>query len=131
MNADEYQKRAYSFVTIGADAYEYALAGLMEEVGEIAGKFAKYQRRNIHTACPNRGCNGEKIGWGLFTQKHLRDEDRKFLHGLSAEVGDALWMLAELCTLYGLSLGRVMERNLRKLDDRKARGVIDGEGDER
>ena len=40
-------------------------------------------------------------------------------------------MIAELCSLYGLELETVMDKNIAKLIDRRNRGVIVGEGDNR
>ena len=42
-----------------------------------------------------------------------------------------MWMIAELCTVYGLDLGEVMAEKIEKLEDRLNRGVIVGEGDNR
>lgn len=130
MDANEYQKIAHTFVTPGANCHEYALHGLVEEVGEVVGKFAKYKRRNVSSPRPTMSLGmAGKIG--LFSDSDLRDEDRKFLRGMEKEIGDVCWMVAELCTQYGLKLDRVMQRNIAKLADRKARGVIVGEGDAR
>ena len=49
----------------------------------------------------------------------------------SKELGDVMWMVAELCTIYGLDMGKVMAENIDKLTDRRERGVIDGKGDDR
>lgn len=130
MEANEFQKIAHTFVTDGANCAEYALHGLVEEVGEVVGKFAKYKRKNIFTPWPMMEFR-DGVRLGIFSQGRLRDEDRKFLAGVDKELGDVCWMLAELCTQYGLKLDRVMQRNIKKLADRKARGVIVGEGDAR
>jgi hypothetical protein len=40
-------------------------------------------------------------------------------------------MIAELCNLYDFKLQDVMQENIAKLTDRRNRGVIVGEGDNR
>ena len=47
------------------------------------------------------------------------------------ECGDIAWQLAGLCHVMGWSLEDVARENLGKLADRKARGVIDSNGDNR
>ena len=37
---------------------------------------------------------------------------------LANEIGDCLWYLAGLCTIYGLDIGRIMESNIAKLEQR-------------
>ncbi|HKU19027.1 MAG TPA: nucleoside triphosphate pyrophosphohydrolase family protein [Candidatus Saccharimonadales bacterium] len=50
---------------------------------------------------------------------------------LAKELGDVVWYIAVLAHSLGLSFEDVMQRNVRKLQSRKARGVITGEGDNR
>lgn len=58
-------------------------------------------------------------------------DDVTFRSDLEKELGDCCWMIAELCSLYGLELETVMDKNIAKLTDRRNRGVIVGEGDNR
>ena len=118
MNICEYQLKAHSFAdycepfvitkddTIVCD-YVYPVMGLTEEAGEVAGKFAK----------AIRDCNGEI------------DSERK--EAIIKELGDVTWFVAELCTLLGVSLEEVMQKNIDKLTSRKERNVLHGEGDNR
>jgi NTP pyrophosphatase (non-canonical NTP hydrolase) len=85
----------------------YPTLGLTNEAGEVAGKVKKIFR--------DRG--------GVVT-----DDDRA---ALTLELGDVLWYLAELCTQLGVSLDDVAAANLRKLEDRTARGALSGDGDYR
>lgn len=85
----------------------YPTLGLTNEAGEVAGKVKKIFR--------DRG--------GVVT-----DDDRE---ALTLELGDVLWYLAELCTQLGISLEDVASSNVRKLQDRAARGTLTGEGDAR
>lgn len=47
------------------------------------------------------------------------------------EAGDVLWYLTRLSIELGVGLTGLMDRNMAKLRDRKARGVIRGSGDKR
>ena len=47
------------------------------------------------------------------------------------EIGDVLWYAAVLADEMGMNLGHIMENNLQKLADRKARGKLTGSGDNR
>ena len=111
-----YQKKAhetanYPSGTIGKEAYAvdyiYPALGLAEEAGEVAGKFAKTVRDN----------NG------------VIDEESKT--AIKKELGDVLWFVAECCTVLGIQMSDVASLNIKKLEDRKARGVISGSGDNR
>lgn len=85
----------------------YPTLGLANEAGEVAGKVKK-----------------------IFRDRHgvITDADRE---ALALELGDVLWYLSELCTRLGITLEDVAERNIAKLADRAARGVIGGDGDTR
>lgn len=83
-------------------ALSYVALGLMNEAGEVGGKIKKLLRDGL-----------------------LNRDD------IAAEVGDVLWYLAQLCNELDLSLGDVADRNVAKLQDRQARGVLGGSGDKR
>jgi len=85
----------------------YALFGLCEEVGEVIGKVADHLE------------NG-----GDFLDL-IEDE------AILKELGDVAWYLAASSAEFGLCLSTVMAKNLEKLNDRKDRGVLHGEGDNR
>jgi NTP pyrophosphatase (non-canonical NTP hydrolase) len=110
MTPNEYQKEAHKFACYNGLAekdFTYPVLGLTEEAGEVAGKFAKAVRDN------NRAISEER-----------KTEIKK-------ELGDVCWMLAEVSTVLDLDLEDVMQSNLSKLTDRKARNVIHGSGDNR
>ena len=71
MTFDEYQKQAVSFRTESANNEEYLTLGLIEEVGEAAGKLAKRTRDGV---------------W----------DDKAFIK----ELGDILWFVANLADYY-------------------------------
>ena len=117
MEASEYQKKAHTFATYG-DGITYPSLGLCEEAGEVAGKIAKFIRKN----------NGHLPNFSLKCDEQpmekLRDDVKR-------ELGDCCWFIAELATFFNLEFGDILQSNIDKLSDRKARGVIVGEGDNR
>ena len=50
---------------------------------------------------------------------------------VASEIGDVLWYCAMLASEVNVSLGKIMENNLEKLNDRKQRGKLQGSGDTR
>lgn len=105
MNCNEYQEQAHTFASY--EGYLYPVLGIAEEAGEVAGKFAK--------AIRDEG--------GMMTEERRQSAIK--------ELGDVLWMAAEICTNLGVTLEEVMQTNIEKLSDRKRRGVIGGSGDDR
>lgn len=81
----------------------YAAIGLAGEVGELLNKIKKIARD------------------GAAVDKEA----------ISGEMGDVLWYLSQMATELGISLDDIAGYNLKKLNDRKARGVISGSGDNR
>ena len=77
------------------------------EVGEIQGKIKKIFRDQA----------------GEIKDSNIQD--------LKKELGDVLWYVAEMCTVLDLDMGEVAEQNIKKLYDRKNRGVLTGSGDNR
>lgn len=57
---------------------------------------------------------------GLF-QKQYQGHEMDEIH-LMKEVGDLLWGMAELCGVFGWSLGDVAEMNIEKLKERYPNG---------
>lgn len=123
MDAETYQILAHGFATYGGNAM-YPALGLAEEAGEVCGKVAKFIRKNAGTPPPTDLEIAEAGGTRATADKDFRD-------ALEKELGDVCWMVAELATLYGLSLSGIMFGNIQKLRDRQKRGVIVGEGDNR
>jgi len=60
---------------------------------------------------------------GKVSQEDLAD--------LAKELGDVVWYIAVLAHSLGLSFDDIMQRNVKKLADRKQRDVIKGAGDNR
>ena len=64
-----------------------------------------------------------------FTQKIELDD--KYRGKIARELGDVLWYVANVAHEIGVSLETVARANVNKLNDRKVRGKISGNGDER
>ena len=76
--------------------------GLANEVGEFLGKCKKQMR-----------------GDGVTMEDKV------------AELGDIFWYLARLLDSYDITHQEVLQQNFMKLTDRKERGGIKGDGDNR
>ncbi len=50
---------------------------------------------------------------------------------LKKELGDAIFYWARICEFFGLEPSDVLDANITKLESRKARGVLRGDGDNR
>ena len=119
MNALEYQNKAHDFASYGDNAM-YPALGLAEEAGEVCGKIAKFIRHNDGMTPQD----AEKSSSPL-----TRDEVTRFRAALMSELSDVMWMVAEIATLNGLDLDKIMEYNIVKLTERRSKGLIDGSGD--
>lgn len=115
---DQYQMDAHDFASYGTDLM-YPYLGLAEEAGEVLGKAAKFLR---HTKGLSPHCSFRHA---------LKSEIGEYREAVKKELGDVLWMVAEIATLNQLDLGDIAKGNLDKLADRRDRGVIDGSGDNR
>lgn len=110
MTFGEYQDSIKEFAlypAVGAHKWVYPALGLSSEAGEVLGKLKKIIRDK-----------DGKIG----------PEERS---ALMAELGDVVWYLCQLATELDISMDLAAAANLRKLSDRKQRGVIQGSGDNR
>lgn len=92
---------------------------LAGESGEVA--------ENIGKAIRDDGLL-QKVDIFAFVPNKLTEERRA---KLKKELGDALWYISQAATEIGFSLAEIAEANLDKLGDRKARGVLQGSGDDR
>lgn len=93
MTPNEYQKLAMRTCNIPYDRkndmVNHAALGLNSEAGEVAGIYQKsYQGHPID-------------------KEHVKKE-----------LGDCLWMIAELCTAYDWTMEEIMELNIEKLRKR-------------
>lgn len=108
MEAFDYQKWSKSTAIYKPEgAIPYLTLGLVGEAGEVANKVKKVLRDNDSIMTPEVV---EKIG---------------------DEIGDTMWYVARLLDELGLDIREVLQKNHDKLEDRKARNVIQGSGDKR
>ena len=107
MNLDDYQEQAKATAIYDKKhAIIYPALGLAGEAGEVSNKVKKLLRD------------------GYENNKDYRKE-------ISDEIGDVLWYCAVLADDIGCELSDIAQRNVVKLKDRQARGVIGGSGDKR
>ena len=100
-------KKTALYGAVGVPASAYLALGLAGETGEIVDKVKKLFR--------------DKAG--------KLDEATK--QALIKELGDLLWYISEFSRQLGVSLGEVAYQNLLKIKDRKKRGKLRGQGDDR
>ena len=109
ITATEYQTRAAETAIFPKQkALEYLTLGLVGEAGEIANKAKKLIRDGAD-----------------------REDYHAKLNAVGHELGDVMWYCAMLAKEVDMNLGRIMEDNLDKLADRKARNRLQGDGDNR
>ena len=102
MNIDDYTYQAMKTRLPSANK-EYALLGLVGEVGELYSLLAK----------------------------SIRDKKTLDLEMVKAEVADCVWFLSALSVDYGFSLSEALEKNLKKLAKRQKNNTLQGNGDNR
>jgi len=109
MNFEEYQKqsRKTAIYPNKGNNFIYPVLGLVGESGEVAEKIKKVIRDYD----------------GIFNEKQ-RQEIKK-------ELGDVLWYIAQIATELGLSLNEIARFNIKKLESRKKRNKLHGNGDNR
>lgn len=122
MHINEYQRKAHTFASYGENVM-YPALGLAEEAGEAAGKIAKFIRKHDGRAprCGTLPPNAPASG--------MYGDEFKFRADLVCELGDVCWMVAELATMFDLSLSTILNFNIGKLNERKKLNLIDGSGD--
>jgi NTP pyrophosphatase (non-canonical NTP hydrolase) len=133
MNFDEYAQRAIrtaEYPLVGRNMVYPALK-LAGEAGELADKIGKHWRNTyapagacaleFRRAAEEAACEGMNAG-SLSSQQRL---------DIVKELGDVLWYVNALAIELGSTLETVAEVNIVKLEDRRTRGVIKSEGDNR
>lgn len=117
MDFDEYQAIAIQFDTAKEpENYQERYNGFIEKGLGLAGETGEVI---------------EKI------KKMVRDKDVVFpltfeeQVDLEKELGDVLWYVSAIAYYSGIELGDIATTNLNKLEDRKERGKIHGDGDNR
>ena len=120
MELNEYQKQAMTTCTATSDNLAYMLLNLIGEVGEFSSKVAKSIRKG----------DAKFIGNELRHPSTRRIDD-ELEESMQKEAGDILWQLSGVCSVMGWELDSIAQMNLDKLQSRKERGVIIGDGDKR
>ena len=106
MNFSQYQERANATAIYDTKfSIMYPTLGLAGEAGEVAEKVKKIIRDN----------------------KNIVDERED----IAKELGDVLWYVAAVARDIGFKLEAIAEMNIEKLESRKERGVLQGNGDNR
>ena len=120
MTLNEFQAKAMTTCMPSSKNISYMLLNLVGEVGEFSSKIGKHIRKgNMRIVENSLFCELENKEW-------LEADEE-----LMKEAGDILWQLSGLCFVMGWDLEEVALGNLAKLESRKRRNVIDGEGDNR
>lgn len=107
----------------------------LDEYQELSKKTALMPKAGHPIYYPAMGLAGEAGEVLNHVKKIMRDdadvltEDRRA--ALKKELGDVLWYLAQVATALDCKLSDLASSNLTKLFDRKQRGVIQGQGDNR
>ena len=130
MKLKEYQEKAMTTCLPSCKNIPYMLFNLQGEVGELSSKIAKLIRKDMLRFMSVEYETREKENVADF-KFYSREEEREIIEAIAAECGDVLWQLSGICSVLGFSLEDVAKQNLAKLASRKARGVIEGNGDNR
>jgi len=80
---------------------------------------------------PTLGLSGEAGEVANKVKKVMRGDSGADFSCVPDELGDVLWYLAAIATDLGVTLEEIANKNIEKLYDRRARGVIKGSGDNR
>lgn len=115
MTLNEYQDRAMETRLPSCENDMYMLFGLVEEVGELAGKISKGIRKE------NVGINVNKI---QFLKGTKFDTAEEISEQIKSELSDCQWFIAGLARQFGWTLEEVAQYNLDKLAKRKESGTI-------
>lgn len=110
MTFDDYQQQALRTNLHKDDKFlelMQQVLGLADEAGEVQSLFKKWIR--------DKGADWEQMPY---------DDVKK-------ELGDVLWYIAVIAHDLGLSLDDIASTNIEKLASRKARGTLEGSGDNR
>lgn len=105
MTLNEYQD--FTTTTDKENDFRLYTYGLLEEAGEVAGKFKRLYREH----------KGELV-------PELRQQ-------ILTELGDMKWYASRIAHYIGATDEEVAQINIDKLNSRKARGVLHGSGDSR
>lgn len=107
-NIDEYQKEI-SKTDVSDHELDFYLAGMVEEMGEIAGIIKRIRR-------------------GDYNEYELSEYTIKVQDRLVEELGDLSWYKENFTKKIGINSSFVLKTNLEKINRRQKEGKILGEG---
>ena len=106
-----------------------------KEYQKLSRETAVYPNADKNFIYPAFGLVGEAGEVAEIIKRIIRDNnniiDEKVRAELTKELGDVLWYLSQLATEFGISLDKIVADNIKKLQDRKNRGVLHGKGNDR
>jgi NTP pyrophosphatase (non-canonical NTP hydrolase) len=133
MDLGEYQDLA-STTDLQKGNQLYHLLGLLSEVGE-ALDFITAESAELESFLSQAKIVCEKAAGYKRLIRDQGETEKFFLvatdESIYSEIGDLCWYIAALANDYNADLDSIAEQNIKKLEDRKARGVLKGKGDKR
>ncbi len=98
-------------------------------------EFGIYPDKGNNWIYPSIGLAGETGEVSELIKRIIRDKnsvlDEESRQKLKLELGDVAWYVAVLAKELGLSLNDVLAANIEKLENRRAKGTLGGNGDRR
>jgi NTP pyrophosphatase (non-canonical NTP hydrolase) len=135
---DEYQKTVFESLTIYPQDAKvlYPALGLSGEVAEVAEKVSVLPTELRALATELTLKMGIHAGLAANqVKKIIRDDDCEITAerqaAIAKEIGGVLWYCAALATDLRLNLGDIARGNIELLSNRKERGTLRGDGDDR
>ena len=111
--------------------------GYVSVIGVNPMEYSYFVEAKIMTEDHNRlvenvlGLVGEAGEIAEKVKKSIRDKVPLTREAMVKELGDVLFYITAIANHLDANLAEVLEMNMRKLNDREARGVLGGSGDER
>jgi len=131
---DQYDQAVYNpgYPDAGRN-FIFPALGLAGEAGEFAEKMKKlWRNHNLSGLSKVAGLRGYMIE-SIDPVKALEESRQieELILGGRKELGDALWYLNSAARELGTTLQEIAQENYEKIADRRKRGVIKSEGDNR
>ena len=134
----DYQAFTDTTVLPAADNLSHHIMTVVAEALELLGKICptlveqeEIEIVQMAATTLQKGIRSGEIQLDDTTLVQEITRDPKRLEGVLNEAGDVLWGLSQLCSRLGMPLAAAAHANHTKLTSRKARGVIEGDGDNR
>lgn len=121
----EFQQDAISTKVHEGEKLFYSALGLDGEAGEYADKVKKLYRGDPQVL------KNELGNRDAFVTKDGKSMSQTYRRSMALELGDVLWYLVSAADDLGYSLEEIAQMNIGKRRDRKLKGTLRGEGDNR